>query len=119
MFSAPSPQAVPTAHASGTHFDAEAKDCVLQARNQLTSVPLLRKRDLTKEMKIPSALSLYDDNRSAMEAHLAGVGIDYVRFSHTTEDQSTPHTQLVTICAQYHLRSSIQHVDSPKSTCSK
>ena len=100
MFSPSPPLAVSTADASGTHFDAEAKDCVLQARNQLTSVPLLRKRDTTKEMKIPSALSLYDDNRSAMEAHLAGVGIDYIRFSHTTEDQSTCHGQIVTICAQ-------------------
>ena len=80
---------VPLSDAAHAQFDAKAKIYVLQAQNQLTSVPLLHKRDMTKEIKLPSALSLYDENCGAMEAHLATVGVDYVRFTHTTEEQST------------------------------
>jgi hypothetical protein len=82
----------------GTQFDVEAKDCALQAQNRLASIPLLCKRDITKEIKIPSALSLCGENCCTMEAHLAAVGIDNFYFSHTTEEQSMYDGILVTIC---------------------
>jgi hypothetical protein len=68
--------------------DSEASKLCDVAQAQLNSVPLLRKCNMTKEIKVPSVLQLSGESKGAMEAHLNSVGIDYHRFTHTIEEQS-------------------------------
>jgi hypothetical protein len=72
--------------------DASKLSEVAQAR--ISTVPLLRRRNQTKETKIPSHLKLSSDSRAALEAHLELIGIDYHHFSHTVLDQSMPFNRI-------------------------